>query len=214
MRGSTKPYRLAAVTLAALLCCTIPARAADDPGSIETSIASVNVDASAATDGSGTAYNVAWVRPLTKLGMFAGRLDMTRIDGIGDANAGAWNVALGAQLQLGDATDADGDPAGAFQGFLRGSLGLTFQDAIEMSEEVPVGTVVPSTLAETIEVPITISEQYVSAGFGAGFRIFANAERTIGFGSEVGLAIPLNADVLVDNTVSVRAFLILPAGGQ
>lgn len=212
-----KPIRLAA--LAALLFCTIPARAGDN-GSIETSVASSNVDAGAdATDGNGTAYQVSWVRPLSKLGMLAGRLDMARIDGVGDGNVGAWNVALGAQLQLGDASDADGDPVGAFQGFLRGSLGLTFQDAVEMTEEVPVEPAAPSlhhpaALAQAVEVPITISEQYVTAAVGAGFRVFANAERTIGFGSELGYQLPLNADVLVDNAVTVRAFLIIPAGGN
>jgi hypothetical protein len=207
----TKLHRFifAAVALAAVLLCFTPARAGED----EIELAAIHADVSAAEaaeeiDGTGTAYSIAWTRPVSKHGLLSSHLDLSRLDGVGSAGQGGYSIAAGAQLNFGDVTSLDGDPIGPIRGFLRGAIGGTWADARTVTESVAVAT--PSATADSVEVDLDVSEQYMTAGVAAGIQARFGLARDFGFGLEARYEVPLNDGLDVEKVGGVRAFLILP----
>lgn len=217
-------FRLSAVavTVAALLLCFTPARAAGD--TLQLAVANVGVDAEPEADdidGQGTAYAVDYDLPVSTFGAFALHFGLSRVDGVGSAGLGGWAFALGGQLNVGDVSDNDGDPLGVFSGYFRGDVGVTWADAREVTTEVPVVTVPPSlhgtqpvpapaaTLAE-IEIDTEVSEQFVTAAAVAGVRLVFDRASGLGIGAEVAYRAPLNDGVSVENATAVRLYFSVP----
>lgn len=220
-------FRLSAVavTVAALLLCFTPARAAGD--TLQLAVANVGVDAEPEADeidGQGTAYAVDYDLPVSTFGAFALHFGLSRVDGVGSAGLGGWAFALGSALNFGDVTDNDGDPLGLVSGYVRGDVGVTWADSREVTQEVPVVTVPPSlnghhdlpgpsraTLAE-IEIDTDVTEQYVTAAAVAGVRLLFDRATGLGVGAEVAYRTPLTDGVSVENATAVRVFFSVPTG--
>lgn len=205
-----KPLRYVLALLMAALACFTNTRAIED--SIEITVGSQQIDSHGSDadtlDDTGTAYSVSWDHPFSKMeGRFSGHVLVERSDAYDNGDLGAYNVNLGARVNIGDLTTLDGDPLGRIRAYVETRAGVVFMDTLSQTQEV---TISDGEESVTAQVESDTAPRLLGLSGVAGLRVYFDERRTFGGGVEIAYGLPVGDSIDIDKTTTVRVLMVLP----